>query len=384
MISVEQALDRILGYIRVLDSDEVPILDCLGQVLAEEVSATFNIPPRDNSAMDGYAVRSQDTQGASRQSPRRLRVLGTAAAGAVSDYALLPGTAVRIMTGAFLPQGADSVVRFEDTDEASREGMAEIGIQREVAEGWDIRRAGEDIARGARVLGRGTVISPAEIGVLASLGRTTVRVIRRPVVAILTTGDELVDAGEPLPEGKIYNSNGYSLAALVRFYGGIPKMLGIARDSETSVVAGLRGGLDADMLVTSGGVSRGDYDVVKDVLAKQGEISFWTVCMKPGKPLAFGVIKGDRDIPHLGLPGNPVSVMVTFEMFVRPAILKMLGKQPLNKPTIDAIIENTVANTDGRRVYARVIVSKRQGQYFARLTGPQGSGILTSVSRANG
>ena len=216
------------------------------------------------------------------------------------------------------------------------------------------------------------------------------KVIRRPVVAILATGDELVDIAQPLPAGKIYNSNTYSLAALVQRYGGIHKILGIARDSEDSVVARLRHGLDADMLLTTGGVSAGDYDVVKDVLAKQGEITFWTVRMKPGKPLAFGIIKGvgkagvARNIPHLGLPGNPVSSMVTFEMFVRPAILKMMGKKNLAKPTVEAVVEDSVVNYDRRRVFARVRVEKREGQYFARLTGPQGSGILTSMTSANG
>jgi molybdopterin molybdotransferase len=207
------------------------------------------------------------------------------------------------------------------------------------------------------------------------------QVIRRPVVAILATGNELVDAGEPLPRGKIYNSNSYSVAALVRHYGGIPKILGIALDSESSLVTSLRHGLAADMLITTGGVSMGDYDVVKDVLAREGEITFWKVRMKPGKPLAFGRIKGK---PHLGLPGNPVSSMITFELFARPAILKMMGRQVLVKPKIEAVLEGSLVNNDQRRIFARAVVEKRSGQYFARLTGPQGSGILTSMSRANG
>ena len=245
----------------------------------------------------------------------------------------------------------------------------------------NIRRAGEDIAIGSKVLSKGVVIRPSEVGVLASLGRSRVQVIRRPVLAILATGDELVDINQPLPPGKIYNSNTYSVAALVLRYGGIPRILGIALDSEASLLAKLHRGLDADMLITTGGVSLGDYDIVKDILAKEGEIAFWTVQMKPGKPLAFGRIKG---IPHLGLPGNPVSSMVTFELFVRPAILKMMGKKNLVKPAVEAVIENPIVNSDGRRIFARAIVDKRGGQYFARLTGPQGSGILTSMSLANG
>ena len=391
MIGVEQALDKILNYVHVLEDEQSPILDCLGQVLAEDVYSSLNVPPLDNSAMDGYAVQSRDTRGASRESPRFLRVIGTVSAGSIAECEVEPGTAVRIMTGAPIPKGADSVVIFEDTDETQRQGAStEIGILRQAEAGLNIRRAGEDITQGSIVLSQGAVLRPSEVGVLASLGRTTVRVIRRPTVAVLATGDELVDINQPLPTGKIYNSNTYSLAALVRRYGGIPKILGIALDSEHSVVARLCQGLDADMLITTGGVSAGDYDVVKDVLAKQGEISFWTVRMKPGKPLAFGTIKGvsragiARNIPHLGLPGNPVSSMVTFELFVRPAILKMMGKKNLTKPTIEAVVENSVVNRDRRRIFARVIVEKRRGQYFARLTGPQGSGILTSMTLANG
>jgi molybdopterin molybdotransferase len=382
MISVEQALEKVLGYAGVLEAEQCPIMNCLGQVLAEDVYSTIDIPPLDNTAMDGYAVRAEDTDGASKLSPRVLRIIDTVTAGSISKCEVTPGTAIRIMTGAPIPKGADSIVRFEDTDEAQRKGTVDkIGILREVKPGLDIRRAGEDVSRGSLILSRGEVIRPSEIGVLASLGRNTVKVIRRPVVAILATGNELTDINQPLPRGKIYNSNSYGVAALVLRYGGIPRMLGIALDSESSLVAGLRQGLEADMLITSGGVSMGDYDVVKDVLAKEGEITFWQVRMKPGKPLAFGRIRG---IPHLGLPGNPVSSMITFELFARPAILKMMGKNNLAKPIIEAVIEEPILNSDGRRIFARTIVEKRGSQYFARLTGPQGSGILTSMSLANG
>ncbi len=391
MITVEQALDKILGHAAVLEAEDSPILDCLGQVLARDVTSQIDVPPLDNSAMDGYAVRAEDISGADDKNPRVLRVTDTVPAGSISRRRVEAGTAVRIMTGAPVPAGADSVVMFEDTDETGRgERPDEIGVLKPAQPGQNIRRAGEDIARGALVLAEGTLLRPSEIGVLASLGLDRVSVIRRPVVAVLATGDELVAVGQPLPEGKIYNSNSYSLAALVRRYGGIPRVLGIARDSEDSVVAGLRRGLDADMLITSGGVSAGDYDVVKDVLAKQGEIAFHRVKMKPGKPLAFGVIKGKsasgeaKDIPHLGLPGNPVSSMITFEMFARPAMFKMMGRRHMTKPTVTAVVEDAVANSDGRRVYTRVIVHKRQGKYYARLTGPQGSGVLTSMARANG
>jgi len=392
MISVEEALEKVLSYVDVLEAEEVPILESLGQVLVEDINSHIDLPPLDNAAMDGYAVRANDTHGASDQSPRLLRVIDTVSAGSISQQKVTPGTAIRIMTGAPVPEGADSVIRFEDTDEEQRQRQSagEIGILCEVKPGLNIRRAGEDIARGAIVLRKDTVLRPAEVGVLASLGMSKVNVIRRPVVAVLATGNELVDIDQPLPAGKIYNSNTYSVAALVRRYGGIPRILGIAFDSEDSLVTKLRQASDADMLITSGGVSAGDYDMVKDVLASEGEITFWTVRMKPGKPLAFGTIKGiakkgnTKRIPHLGLPGNPVSSMVTFELFARPAMLKMMGKKNLAKPVVEAVLEEPVANTDGRRCYIRAIVTKRDGQYYAHLTGPQGSGILTSMSLANG
>jgi molybdopterin-guanine dinucleotide biosynthesis protein MobB len=239
------------------------------------------------------------------------------------------------------------------------------------------------------ILKKGKVLRPQEIGVLASLGHSTALVIRRPIVAILATGDELIGLDQPLAPGKIHASNNYTIAAEVSRYGGIPKILGIGRDSVRSLTKKIYEGLDADMLITSGGVSKGDYDIVKDVLAEQGEIGFWTVCMRPGKPLAFGIIKKteggeEKKVPHLGLPGNPVSSMVTFEQFARPAILKMMGKRILAKPVIRAIIEDDVVDTDGRRLFVRVSVTRRGGQYYASVTGPQGSGILTSMAKANG
>jgi len=389
MVSVEEALQKILSCIEVLEPETKPILDCLGQVLAEDIRSTIDIPPLDNSAMDGYAVKAEDMRGASEASPKILSVTGKIAAGSMPRGEVKRGSAIRIMTGAPLPQGADAVVPFEDTDEVARKAshrdLSQIGILREVREGTNIRRKGEDIAKGSLVLKKGTVLRPAETGVLASLGHPAVAVIRRPIVSILATGDELTDIDQPLPAGKIYNSNTYTIAAEVRRYGGIAKILGIGRDSVRSLEQKIDEGLDSDMLITSGGVSKGDYDVVKDVLAKCGEITLQTVCMKPGKPLAFGMIgKGSRKISHLGLPGNPVSSMVTFEQFARPAILKMMGKSNLAKPSIRAIMEDDVVNTDVRRLFARVTVAKRNGKYYARVTGPQGSGILTSMVKANG
>lgn len=379
VLSVEEALEKILSMFHPLEPEEVDLLDSLGRVLAEDVFADMDIPPLDNSAMDGYAVRAEDTKGASPENPRPLSVIHEVPAGYISDKAVEPGTAIRIMTGAPIPPGANAVVRFEDT---RREGDT-IYIMREVKPGAEIRRAGEDVKRGELKLRKGTVIRPAEVGMLAALGKKRVKVVRRPKVAILATGDELVEPDEIPGPGKIRNTNTYSNAAQVLKYGGIPIILGIARDRRDELAAKLREGLErgADLILTSGGVSVGDFDLVKEVLAAEGQITFWQVKMKPGKPLAFGVLGG---VPLLGLPGNPVSVMVAFELFARPAILKMQGKTCLQKPLVEATLLDEIPAKDERRHFVRVMVEKRGDEWYARLTGEQGSGILTSMVKANG
>ena len=390
MISVEEARERVLGYFDVLQPETRPILEADGQVLAEDVEGRFDIPPLDNSAMDGYAVRTEDIRGASEASAVSLRVTGSVAAGQLPTCGVEPGAAIRIMTGAPIPDGADAVVPFEDTDEVERRAsgrtLSEIGIREEVPPTANVRPAGQDVRAGERVLESGTVLRSAEIGVLAALGRSRVRVIRRPVAAILATGDELVDVGEELHAGSIYDVNSYSLSVAVQRAGGVPKLLGIARDNLDDLDAKLQTGLEADILLTSAGVSKGDYDIVKDVLARRGEIELWSVRMRPAKPLAFGVLDGPggRRVPHLGLPGNPVSALVGFEQIGRPAILKMMGKTRLARPTLRATLEEPIHNFDGRRVYARAIVTRKDGAYYARLTGHQNSNILTSMARANG
>ena len=390
MLSVEDAYERIMDYFTPLDVEEKSTLDALGQVLADDVVSPFYLPPLDNSAMDGYAILQSDSVGASPNSPKLLQVISQVAAGQMPTMEVVKGSAIRIMTGAPVPNGADTIVPFEETDEVERKGrglsLSKIEIREELPQGANVRPAGEDVWKGEVVLKKGTVLRPAEIGVLASLGMSKVRVIRRPVVAILATGDELLNLEEPIEPGKIYDSNSYSMAASVLKYGGIPKMLGIARDNLEDMNQKLSMGTTSDLLITSAGVSRGDYDVVKDVLMKRGEISFWSVRMRPAKPLAFGVIHGPegKRIPHLGLPGNPVSTMVALEEFARPAILKMLGKTQLAKPLVEAILEGPIYNVDERRVFARVEVTRRDGNYYANPTGPQGSNILTSMSRANG
>ena len=395
MITIEEALERILSGVSVLPAEAKHSIDALGQVLDEDLRAEFDIPPLANSAMDGYAVRAGDTAGAHPNCSRSLRVIGEVAAGYVYEGEVAPGEAVRIMTGAPIPAGADAVVPFEQTDESlgsahwpPRQAGELVAVQIfcEARPGGDVRAAGEDVRAGDLVLRRGTVLRAAEIGVIASLGRNSVRVIRRPVVAVLSTGDELLEPGQPRSGAQIYDANACSVAALVTSFGGIPKMLGIAKDNVEALTASIHEGLDADMIVTSAGVSRGDFDVVKDVLAREGEIAFFTVAMKPGKPLAFGSFqKNGRRIPHIGLPGNPVSSMVAFELFGRPAVLKMMGKTDFRRSVIRAVSEERITNCGDPRVFfARCIVTERNGRYYAGLTGAQGSGMLTSMMQANG
>ncbi|HWO72689.1 MAG TPA: gephyrin-like molybdotransferase Glp [Dehalococcoidia bacterium] len=393
MISVEEARARILDAVDGLSSETRPLSEALGQVLAEDVVSPVTIPPLDNTSMDGYAVRAEDTAGASPSAPVTLRVIGEVAAGHLFDGAVNPGAAVRIMTGAPVPRGADAIVPFEETDEppgrafgAFTKGRESVAIFKAARPGANIRRAGEDVERGSVVMRAGTELKAAQIGVLASLGSPTVTVVRRPVVAIVSTGDELLELGEPPQPGKIYDSNGYSVEALVREAGGVPRRLGIARDTVEDLTAKIHEALrDSDLVITSAGVSRGDYDVVKDVLEREGEVGFWTVRMRPGKPLAFGhfTAPDGRRVPHIGLPGNPVSAMVTFELFARPAIYKMAGRSGWERPLLRVIVEDRVENTDGRRFFARAIVREEEGRYVASLTGPQGSGILTSMALAN-
>ncbi len=391
MLSVEDARTRILSYFSVLPVEDVELIAALGQVTAEKLVASFDIPPLANSAMDGYAVRAIDTRGASLETPVELPVVGVVAAGQIPERALEAGTAVRIMTGAPVPDYADAVIPFEDTDELERRASGDTGggisihLQAETRD--NIRGAGEDVEEGQTVLESGHILRAGEIGMIASLGHATIKAVRRPVVAIVSTGDELLQPGDSYQPGKIYNSNAYSIAAMVTRYGGIPRIMGIAHDTVESLEAALENAVDTDMVVTSAGVSKGDYDVVKDVLASKGEIALWSVRMRPAKPLAFGVLeRGDgTKVPHLGLPGNPVSAMVAFEQFGRPAIRLMMGKPMTEKPTIEAIMDDPIHNHDGRRVYARVHAYRDEnGVYRARSTGNQSSGVLSSMALANG
>jgi molybdopterin molybdotransferase len=393
MISVEEARERILDVISRLPAEEKPLAEALGQVLAEDVTSPITIPPLDNTSMDGSAVRAVDTTGASEASPVTLQVVGEVAAGYIFSGEVVPGTAVRIMTGAPVPRGADAIVPFEETDETPgrnfgsfAKGRDSVGILKSADVGANVRRAGEDVLKGSEVMRARTELGAAQIGVLSSLGNASVHVYRRPVVAIISTGDELLELGQPHSEGKIYDSNSYSIAALVEEAGGIPLRLGISRDTVDELTTMIHGALKScDLLITTAGVSRGDYDVVKDVLLREGQVDFWTVRMRPGKPLAFGSFEAPdgRRVPHIGLPGNPVSSMVTFELFGRAAIYKQSGREGWERPVLRVVVEDRIVNSDGRRFLARGIVRQEEGRYIASLTGPQGSGILTSMALAN-
>ncbi|MFI5269965.1 MAG: gephyrin-like molybdotransferase Glp, partial [Chloroflexota bacterium] len=297
--------------------------------------------------------------------------------GHVTAAVVTPGTAIRIMTGAIVPGGADSVVPVEDTD-GGRDGTVRISVAS--APKANIRDAGEDVRAGETVLSKGSVVNAGVVGLLAAIGHARVKVYRRPVVAFMASGDELVGVEEPLGPGQIRNSNSYTLHCQVRQAGGIPRDLGVARDTLEDIRAHVEAGLKADLFITSAGVSVGDFDYVKRVLEEHGKLDLWRIAIRPGKPVAFGAFEGT---PVISLPGNPVSSMVTFELFVRPAIAKMMGQRQLDPPTVDVRVLDDVDNHGGRRSFLRAIVSRDASGYSARLTGPQGSGILSSMARAN-
>jgi molybdopterin molybdotransferase len=378
MITVEEALDKILSCIQPLGSERVSILEALGRVFAEDVYANRDIPPLDNSGMDGYAVKSEDIRNAAQDRPVRLEIIEDLPAGFISSKTVEKGQAIRIMTGAPIPRGTDGVVPVEDT----RREDGFVLILETITPGRNIRKAGADVKKGERVISEGDFIRPAEVGILASVGRAFVSVYQRPLVAILCTGEELVDVDGDLDEVKIVSSNSYTLAAQVKECGAIPIQLGIAKDRKEEIEEKLRQGVRADVLISSAGISVGDYDFVKEVLNVLGmKMVFWKVAMKPGKPLAFGTI-GRK--PVFGLPGNPASSMVSFEQFVRPSLLKMMGYRQLFRPTIEAILKEDIRKEPGRRHFIRASVSFESNQYFVGMSGDQGSEILRSMIRANG
>lgn len=377
MISVEEALSIILSQIGEMGTERVDITSSLGRVIAEDIFARRSNPPWDNSAMDGYALIYSDIKGAAKDTPAILSVIEDLPAGYTAKNQIGKGEAIRIMTGAPIPVGADTVVMVEDTEKDGER----VKVFRETSLGENIRRAGEDIKKGELVVPKGTVIRPAEVGIMATCGRAFVSVYQRPKVAVVSTGDELIDVDEEIAEGKIITSNSYTLSAMAADCGADAFQLGIAKDTREALKEKLRQALNADVIITSGGVSVGDFDFVKDVLKELGsEMKFWKVAMKPGKPLAFGTIGGK---PAFGLPGNPVSCMVCFEQFVRPSLLKMMGHRRIYRPVIQATLKEDIRKKPGRKHFVRSLVRFEDGEYTVTTGGEQGSGILKSMVAAN-
>jgi molybdopterin molybdotransferase len=372
MIHIEEAQQIILRHIAPLPTEELPLLQGIGRVASEDVDAPRDIPATDNSAMDGYAFSCAVVRGNS------LFVSGNIPAGKERTTPVAAGEAVRIMTGAPIPRGCDTVVPIENVETIGDT----IRLLGEVRPGTHIRKRGEDVRAGQRAIAANSPLRPQEIGMLASLGKSSVRVYRRPRVGVLATGDELLEIGSPPAPGKIINSNSYSIAAQVVESGGDPVMLGIAEDEMERTCDRIREGIRGDLLITTGGVSVGDRDCVKEaIVVLGGEIKFWKVHMKPGKPVAFAILEGK---PVFALPGNPAAAMISFEVFVRPALLKMTGHIRIFRPTVMAALTEPIANQGDRPHLIRVRVEARQDGYVASATGNQSSARLSSLTAANG
>jgi molybdopterin molybdotransferase len=378
MISVHDALTMILETVSPQAGERIGLLEAGGRILAEEVRSEREVPPFANSAMDGYAVRWNDIQHASTEHPLSLPVVEVIQAGAVPTQEVTIGTASKIMTGAVMPHGADTVIRIEDTDEHD----GQVWIKRSEAPGTHIRASGEDIHCGQVVLDKGRVLRPADVGLLASVGRSLVLVHQRPRVAILSTGNELAEVDEALQPGQIVNSNAYTLAAAVREAGGIPVPLAIARDMLAEIRAALAEAVRHDVVLSTGGVSVGDFDFVKAAMDELGmHRLFWQVAQRPGKPLTFGLL---RERPYFGLPGNPVSALVCFYLYVRPALRRMMGYEKLFPPVVSATVGEDITKAKGLTEFVRCRLTLKDGHYTAHSTGTQSSGVLSSLSLGEG
>jgi molybdopterin molybdotransferase len=374
MPTFAEARTLILENVSTLGSESVEILDALDRVIVEDVFAPENMPSYDSSAMDGYAVRESDC----RELPAKLRLIGYIPAGGEANTAVEPGCAVKIMTGAPLPANCDAIVPIEETAEA--DGC--VLIKAKVKPRQHMRFTGEDVKRGEVVIPSGTVIHPPEISMLATCNRVSISVYRRPRVAILSTGDELIELGEALGTGKVINSNAYSLAASIKEIGAIPAFLGIARDNRDSHREKMTEGLRADAMITSAGVSTGDRDLVREVLSELGAKElFWKVDVKPGGPMAF-LLKDGK--PLFCLPGNPVATMITFEEFVRPALSKMLGRKRVFRKIVRAVFQGEIRNRPGKIKFVRVRLEDHDGNIFAYSAGDQNTGMLKAMLNADG
>jgi molybdopterin molybdotransferase len=377
--SVDEHLEVVLGRVKPLPPFEQPLMDALGLVLCEDIVSSVNLPSFDNSAMDGYAVRAADLAGASEEQPVTLPVTGEIAAGRSEPIVVTPGTAVRIMTGAPMPRGADSVVPVEWTDG----GTASVRIMQQPGLGNSVRRAAEDLSAGTTVLDRDVVLGPRQIAVLAAVGRARVSVRPRPRVVVVSTGAELREPGTRLSDGQIYDSNSYTLAAAARQTGAVVYRVGIVDDDPKKIMDTLSDQLvRADLVITSGGVSKGAYDVVKEELTKLGTIDFPEVAMQPGKPQGFGVM-GEDEVPIFTLPGNPVSAYVSFEVFVRPALRKMMGAMPYSRQPVTGVLLDGFSSPPGRRQFVRAAATSGDEGWTASTVGGHGSHLLGGLSRSN-
>jgi molybdopterin molybdotransferase len=383
MLTADNALKVILDSVFPLkDIDTIELKNSLGRTLAQDVKTDSDLPSFNNSAMDGYAIISEDTKNATINNPVILKIVDEIPAGHCSQKILNHTEAMRIMTGAPVPKGADSVVKVEETKSRSENGDEFVEISRSIGIGENIREQGEDVKKGDLIISKGKLIRPAEIAMLASLGINKIEVMKKPNIAILATGNELVDINDNVAPGQVRNSNSIMLSAYIGSNGGMPLDLGFVKDNPSELKKKFKQGLENDMLLITGGVSVGKYDLVKDILKEIGaEIKFWKVAIRPGKPVVFAVFDSR---PIFGLPGNPVSSMVCFEQFVRPAVWKLCGRKNTTQPTVQAIIDDDITKKKGLTYFIRVKVTVRNGTYHAKVTGPQGSGILSSMVKANG
>ncbi len=381
LLSVDDALRRILDEISQLPSETIRLEEALGRVLAQDVTSEEDLPPFPASAVDGFGVIVEDVQFASRQNPQVLQVSMEVQAGDFVTDVLKPGHAVRIMTGAAVPQGVTAIIPIEQTDADWEHKSSQVNIYVKAESGQNIRPIGENIQHGQTVLEAGQVLRPQDIGLLAALGVAEVDVIRLSHVVVISTGDELLEVDQPPERGKIRDANSLTITSLVNTYGGVVTRLPIVRDTPQDVRAAFEQAIahQPDMIISSGGVSVGAVDFVRSILEEVGQVHFWRINFKPGKPLAFGKL---QNIPFFGLPGNPVSVLVTFDVMVRPALLKQMNK-PDNVPMQSAILKESV-NSDGRRTYMRVKLESQDGQLYATAIGSQSSGALYSMVIADG
>jgi molybdopterin molybdotransferase len=385
MLSVEEALEQLLKDVEPLPTEDIPLSDALSRVLAEDVISTLDLPPFPNSSMDGFAVRAEDVQAAAEKKPVILKVVADISAGEGTVAALQKGLAARIMTGGALPDGADAVVPVEFTnnsDSLSGKDLQEnVTVLKGVSSGDFIRAVGQDVPKGTKILSVGHRLRPQDIGMLAALGIDSPKVFRKPIVAIISTGDELIDVGDELRPGTIHDSNGYSLSAAVQASGGIPVPMGIVPDDTQKLEEKLDRCVKSkvDLIVSSAGVSMGAFDFVRSVVQNKGQLEFWRVNIRPGKPIIKGLYGG---IPILGLPGNPVSALVIFELFVKPFLNRLSGAKSVKRLRLMARLIHPI-ETGGRENFLRAEVKQDARSYEVRLTGSQDSGVLSSLIKAN-